>query len=174
MPSMLSFVLPFFSVELVVRQWLGQKPTTLLPLKIHCRGEKFLHLLILIGVPVKRLTIPIFYLLTPYLLPPGHAFNAILRATLLFSGTCCSAVAWPKTDYPATLENPLPGGEISSPLNPNRRSDETTHDSNLLSPNSLSAAPGACLQCYPSCYPSFQWNLLFGSGLAKNRLPCYP
>src|SRR6266550_3690500 len=46
-------------------------------------------------------------------LPPGHAFNAILRATLLFSGTCCSAAAWPKTDYPATLENPLPGGEIS-------------------------------------------------------------
>ncbi len=44
----------------------------------------------------------------------------------------------------------------------------------LLSPNSLSATPGACLQCYPSCYPSFQWNLLFGSGLAKNRLPCYP
>ena len=39
MPSMLSFVLPFFSVELVVRQRLGQKPTTLPPLKIHHRGE---------------------------------------------------------------------------------------------------------------------------------------
>ena len=39
MPSMLSFVLPFFSIELVVRQRLGQKPTTLPPLKIHHRGE---------------------------------------------------------------------------------------------------------------------------------------
>src|SRR5204863_6492667 len=31
--------LPFFSIELVVRQRLGQKPTTLPPLKIHHRGE---------------------------------------------------------------------------------------------------------------------------------------
>src|SRR6266550_3435102 len=52
MPSMLSFVLPFFSVELVVRQRLGQKPTTLLPLKIHSRGEKFLLVVLWSVTPV--------------------------------------------------------------------------------------------------------------------------